>query len=183
MNDDYPGLRAALMNLRGESDLRGAEIGVATGYHAEDILAELDMEHLFLIDPFIPYMDHEEGEVWGWFREAWERIGPYRWQTCISMMFTSSEEAARVFAPDTMDFVYIDGDHRYDAVVRDLQLWWDKVRIGGLFCGHDYRRPKVARRHFGTERNLTTAVQDFAAEKGRELHTDPDVSMDWWVWK
>lgn len=182
MDDDYPGLRTALMNLQGHSDLYGVEIGLATGFHAEDILTELDMEHLFLVDPFLPYLDHDDKEMQEWLHEAFDRIVPYRRETHISFLITPSEDAARLFAPDTLDFVYIDGNHHYDAVCKDLELWWDKVRIGGLFCGHDYRRPEVARLHFGTEKTLTTAVQDFAEEKERELHYNLD-DMDWWIWK
>ena len=50
-----------------------------------------------------------------------------------------SQQAAELVADDSMDFVFIDADHRYDAVARDLNLWWPKVRPGGIFCGHDYR--------------------------------------------
>lgn len=180
MNDAYPGLRSALMNLRGQSTLRGVEIGLATGYHAEDILEELDMESLFLVDPFLPYMDHDDAEMQEWFLAAAKRIWRFREYEDFSFMFMTSEDAASLFAAHTLDFVYIDGDHHYDAVCRDLELWWDRVRIGGLFCGHDYRRREVARLHFGSEKNLTTAVQDFAKEKGRELHYNVD-DMDWWL--
>jgi len=37
-----------------------------------------------------------------------------------------------------LDFVYIDGDHSFDAVVRDVILWSNKVRPGGIVAAHDY---------------------------------------------
>ena len=39
---------------------------------------------------------------------------------------------------DSLDFIYIDGDHSYEAVKRDLELYLPKLKKGGLMCGHDY---------------------------------------------
>jgi hypothetical protein len=39
---------------------------------------------------------------------------------------------------ESLDFVYIDANHKYDAVKKDLELWYPKVRKGGVFAGHDY---------------------------------------------
>ena len=37
-----------------------------------------------------------------------------------------------------LDFVYIDGDHSFDAVMCDLIEWSKRVRHGGIVSGHDY---------------------------------------------
>lgn len=37
-----------------------------------------------------------------------------------------------------LDFIYIDGDHRYEAVVADLKGWQPKLRAGGVMAGHDW---------------------------------------------
>jgi len=36
------------------------------------------------------------------------------------------------------DFIYIDADHSYDALISDIHAWWPKVRVGGVMAGHDY---------------------------------------------
>ena len=36
------------------------------------------------------------------------------------------------------DMVFIDGDHRYESVKRDLLTSLDRIRSGGLLCGHDF---------------------------------------------
>jgi Methyltransferase domain len=66
-------------------------------------------------------------------RERLERFGD-RAEFC---QMESGDAAAHV-PDDYLDFVYIDANHSYDAVKRDLVLWYPKVRSGGLVSGHDY---------------------------------------------
>lgn len=48
------------------------------------------------------------------------------------------------FAKDgELDFVYVDGDHRYEAVLADLKGWLKKLRAGGVMAGHDWSFPAV----------------------------------------
>lgn len=35
------------------------------------------------------------------------------------------------------DYVYLDGDHSYNGLVRDIRLVWPKLTDGGLLCLHD----------------------------------------------
>lgn len=54
-----------------------------------------------------------------------------------------SWEAARIFANRTVDFVYVDADHSEEAVLKDIEAWWPKVKPGGIMAGHDYNRAGV----------------------------------------
>jgi hypothetical protein len=38
----------------------------------------------------------------------------------------------------SFDFIYIDGVHDYTTVRQELPLYWEKLKVGGLFSGHDY---------------------------------------------
>lgn len=40
--------------------------------------------------------------------------------------------------PVTCDFLYIDGDHRYEFIQQDIRLWVCKLRTGGILAFHDY---------------------------------------------
>lgn len=42
------------------------------------------------------------------------------------------------FWPIAADMVFIDGDHRYEAVVKDIDTWQDKVKRSGILVFHDY---------------------------------------------
>ncbi len=49
----------------------------------------------------------------------------------------TSEEAAQQFPGESIDFVYVDGNHDYKAVLKDLMLWLPKVKKGGILAGDD----------------------------------------------
>ena len=39
------------------------------------------------------------------------------------------------------DFIYVDGDHSYEAVLADLLAWYPKLKKFGVMCGDDYGHP------------------------------------------
>jgi predicted O-methyltransferase YrrM len=49
-----------------------------------------------------------------------------------------SVEVSKQYADDSLDFVFIDGDHRYECVLADIRAWLPKVKAGGVIAGHDY---------------------------------------------
>jgi hypothetical protein len=52
-----------------------------------------------------------------------------------------SVNAAKMFDNEYFDFVYIDGDHSYEAVLKDLEAWYPKLKKFGVMCGDDYGHP------------------------------------------
>lgn len=56
----------------------------------------------------------------------------------INMLPIPSIEAAKTFADNSVDFIYIDGAHEYDDVKADILAWWPKVKVGGIISGDDY---------------------------------------------
>ena len=55
----------------------------------------------------------------------------------IKVKVMLSEEAVAEFPDNSLDFIFIDGDHRYAEVKKDLIMWYPKLKPGGVFCGHD----------------------------------------------
>lgn len=43
------------------------------------------------------------------------------------------------------DLVFIDADHQYLGVKRDIEYWLPKIEKGGIISGHDYSYPDVRR--------------------------------------
>lgn len=56
---------------------------------------------------------------------------------------TTSLQAAEWTNGSPCDFVFIDADHRYEAVCDDIRAWLPKIMPGGILAGHDYGWPGV----------------------------------------
>lgn len=113
--------------------LRGAEIGVDRGRFSEYMLKYNDGMTMLCVDPW-----------------RWKLRGESRYKSTIKRLAQFGERATIIRAdsfdavrdvPDeSLDFVYIDGDHTFDFVMTDIIWWSKKVRYGGMVSGHDYYR-------------------------------------------
>lgn len=56
----------------------------------------------------------------------------------ITPIVSDSVSASEKYTDDSLDFVFIDGDHRYEYVLADIKAWLPKVKQGGMLAGHDY---------------------------------------------
>ena len=54
----------------------------------------------------------------------------------------NSVDAAKLYADKSLDFVFIDGLHSYEACISDIRSWLPKVKIGGYIGGHDFDGPE-----------------------------------------
>lgn len=68
-----------------------------------------------------------------------------------------SVEAAKLFEDESLDFVMIDGDHQYEAVLADIEAWLPKVKHGGLLTGDDYDEAS----HSGVVQAVRESLNDF----------------------
>lgn len=115
----------------------GAEIGVAKGEFSEKI-AQAGLA-LYAVDPWQSYKDYEDTRGQARLDFLYEHtrrvLAPY--PKCKVIRKTSME-AALDFDDESLDFVYIDGNHQFKYVAEDLTEWSKKVKKGGVICGHDY---------------------------------------------
>jgi len=52
----------------------------------------------------------------------------------------TSNTASKKFADESIDVVFIDLTHTYEAVKEDIELWLPKVKKGGYLAGDDYHQ-------------------------------------------
>ncbi len=124
---------------------QGVEVGTEQGVYAEILCKANPNLHLYCVDPWKVY-DRGRGYRRGanqqqfdaFYKETTERLKPYK-TTFIKKM---SMEAVAKFKDGSLDFVYIDANHRLEYVIRDITEWAKKVRPGGVIAGHDYKRYK-----------------------------------------
>lgn len=163
-----PMIRFIKRNLDGE--LTGAEIGVLYGENAENMLETLPIKKLYLIDPYLPYLTANNYYCNPSYclPHTKDRLSKYDGKAIF--VTATSADAAR-YVPNNLDFVYVDGDHSYESVKKDLRLYYPKVRKGGVIGGHDF-----SARCLG----LVQAVKEFQKETGLPLYVS---LVDWWFVK
>jgi len=110
----------------------GVEIGTYKGDFAEVICKNVSGVKLYCIDPYMNYPLKQYGEKAYLF--ALERLAPYN----CEIIKKTSIEAINDFDDESLDFVYIDGDHTFDGVIQDIIYWSRKVKVGGIVSGHDF---------------------------------------------
>jgi hypothetical protein len=115
----------------------GAEIGVEAGLYSEIICKANPSVELYLVDAW-QWLEHRywvtKRRVEKYYKETLDRVAPFN--THIIKKF--SADAVKDFADGSLDFVYIDADHRFDATLHDITEWSKKVRSGGIISGHDF---------------------------------------------
>ena len=143
------------------------EVGIGYGLHAKELLKNSCLEKLYLIDPMCYYpndsfsrdiMTTIPEKPGNQFNELFELINKelspwnsrYEWLRIPSLEVTNAQ-----IADGSVDCVFVDGDHSYSAVKKDLAFWWKKIRVGGMLLGDDYWMSDVSR-----------AVHEFATEIG-----------------
>ena len=132
----------------------GCEVGVEAGTFANIMFNGIPGLKLYLVDPYIDYSgEKRRGNNHLRFEESARKVMEGR----DAVLFKELSETAFLKIPDgSLDFVYIDGNHRYDYVMLDIILWQRKVRPGGMISGHDYKTLKRP-----DKRQIEFAVDDY----------------------
>ncbi len=162
----------------------GAEIGVAFGENAEQILLKSKLELLLLIDPW-NYVPEQSPVGYGDMIKNWqgcydfcqEKLFPMRDRAVV--MRTTSLQASKLIADGSLDFVYIDANHMSPFIDQDLNYWYDKVKRGGVFGGHDYHDYQNS----VYTCNVKTAVDKFFEAGLERIHVVPGEVPSWYVVK
>ena len=68
------------------------------------------------------------------------------------------------FEDKYFDYVYIDSNHSYECVKRDINQWYPKIKEGGIIAGHDYCKRTVKRDTGTTALGVIEAVDEFRAK-------------------
>lgn len=83
---------------------------------------------------------------------------------------------------ETYDFIFIDGDHRYSRIKKDIDILFDKLSPGGIMAGHDFDGNNWNEKHLEEDyvHGLHHGVSKAVSEKFRDFNVEGRV---WWLRK
>lgn len=123
-----------------------AEIGVWKGDGSKAILRHTRPKSLVLIDPWqsqktlekARYGKADESAMDQTYRSVLERFETEIAAGRVTVLRARSEEVWGDFPDGALDWVWLDGDHTYEAVTSDLAALARIVKPGGYIIGDDY---------------------------------------------
>ena len=113
----------------------GAEIGAATGNTTRRLLTRCKtLDKLYVADIWKALPGSGQ-----WEMDNMEEIFRDRFmgEPRLTILKGLSWEMADQVDDDSLDFIFIDADHSYECVKKDIHAWYPKLRKGGTICGHD----------------------------------------------
>jgi hypothetical protein len=156
-----------------------AEIGVAEGFFSRDIIETCKSSLHYCIDSWEQLPQTGDGG----FDQEWHTknygatvslLKPYGDR--VHILRGLSWRMAQHVPDNSLDLLYIDGDHSYEGVKKDLESWYPKVKPGAVIAGHDFINPAYgvfeAVGHFTQARSIKVFVikEDHDADAGFYFH-------------
>lgn len=142
----------------------GCYFGGSTIYLAEQIVKHGKDIKIYAVDIFKNMIDIGTKSIDG-------SIFPYFWsnvanrstkvQQLIRPVMIPSPVVANAFPDESVDFVYIDGDHSEQGIIKDLNAWYPKIKSTGWLGGHDYNQKVQEQVHLICEDEWGLEVESY----------------------
>lgn len=123
-----------------------AEIGVAEGLFSAEMLAwPCKFPIVYMVDrwEFTPTVKGDSSNPQEWHFANWlaayNRVNSFGDRA--NFLRGESTEMAKQVPDKTLSLVYVDADHSYEGVLRDVAAWRPKLLRGGVMAFHDYENP------------------------------------------
>lgn len=146
-----------LINLFLGDEIVGAEIGVYRGISFCTFLQQCPgIKKMYGVDNYKPYADY--------LKIPYDNIPAYvvdlkqsemnRFVAYHNIRFSGradkvvflekdSKEALNDIPDESLDFIFIDTYMTLEQAREDVNDWYNKVKTGGLFAGHDWNSPQI----------------------------------------
>ena len=145
-----------------------AEVGVWKGDFSQAILNRKPSA-LHLIDPWV-HQDY----VNRLYSTAQEKMDSVHRQVCNKFKDRKEVTIHRAYSTEVkfeegfFDWLYLDADHSYESVKKDLEHFAPLIKKGGYLTGDDYGWTDA-----NCNRGPKPAIDEFAEERGVELRVYP----------
>jgi hypothetical protein len=142
----------------------GVEVGVQKAYFTRFLLQKLQPRKIFLIDLW-----YSSGGIWQWsggnqspsyaLGKILINYSKYIDNEKVVPMVGDDLEILGCLENHSLDWAYIDSSHEYSHTLREIDLLVDKVKIGGVIAGDDWRVDE-SHKHHGVRRAVQERVSD-----------------------
>lgn len=184
---------------------KGVEIGVFKGDFSREVLSKWGGK-LFMVDvwrelgdEYIDSSNHKNHL--DAYEKTMENIRGFEDRGI--MIRSTSKDCIDLFEDESLDFIFIDANHAYDFVKEDINLWFPKLKKGGIFSGHDYMNLDWSEPPYlenGKDKHIYTntfsgqviyngifgvnpAVDEFCENNNYELNITNEWFGTWWIIK
>ena len=161
-----------------DHNMRGTvvEIGVYQAEYASFFMSHWSGDMMYGIDPFLKHNKEDYDDFLNevsqeYYDNLYNSVcAQFKCYNNYTLLRTTSEQAVTQFEDNSLDMVFVDGNHSYDHVMNDSRLWYPKIKTGGMLAYHDYILPSVSRVKYPWLTGVFFAVNNFMCE----INFDPD---------
>ena len=124
------------------------EVGVWKGDFSKKIWDISNPKLLVLVDSWIfdekvrgcaPQVNGEEPLNQNFFDQAKkDTFDKFQTNENVHILDLNSAEASSNYKDNYFDYIYLDAEHSYQAVINDLNMWYPKLKKNGVLFGDDY---------------------------------------------
>lgn len=123
----------------------GSWKGKSTSYIVTEMINNNRDVKFFTVDTFegvldgtdssenIAYTAYNLDEIYDIFQENTRHLKDY-----FTVIRSESDKAASQFKDESVDVIFIDAGHSYEAVKADLKAWYPKMKKNSIMAGHDF---------------------------------------------
>lgn len=121
----------------------GCELGVLRGVNAENLVRITKPKKLYLVDAWksgcIPGNPEKRNRFQPKNDKKYRNVcRAFARNKNVVVWRAYTFEAVQALEDESLDWIYIDANHRYAAVLMDIQQWTTKLKIGGYMGCHDF---------------------------------------------
>ncbi len=111
------------------------EVGVFNAVNLINVYKNSNLTKVYGVDNYINNDDWQTIEELNKIKiEAIDRMK----KNGIIFYENSSLDASKLFDDKSIDMIFIDADHSYKGCKEDIEVWYPKIRDGGIISGHNF---------------------------------------------
>jgi len=121
----------------------GVEVGVKRGQNIAKIVQACPDFLFHAVDPWDPKLQYY------WWGKGAQQVNERFFNKVLQKYPKNiikhkgySLPVSAEFENESVDLIFLDGDHEYDGLKADIEAWLPKLRVGGFLAGHDYGHAK-----------------------------------------